>query len=151
MWLTGDIPQELGWTVMVLIPKGTTDTRGIGLLETLWKVVEALIDTRLRTILQLNGVLNGFRARRGAGTAIMELNLAQELASIDQDPLLLVFLDLRKAYDTVGRERLLITLKGYGAGPCMCGLLETFWDRQQVVPRQNGLHGPAFPTTSGTT
>ena len=45
MWRTGEIPQELGWTVLVLIPKGTTYTRDIGLLETLWKVAEALIDT----------------------------------------------------------------------------------------------------------
>ena len=37
--------------VLILIPKGTTDTRGIGLLETLWKVVEVLINTRLCAIL----------------------------------------------------------------------------------------------------
>ena len=80
----------------------------------------------------------------------MELKLAQDLTSIYQDPLLLVLLDLRKAYDTVDRERLLITLEGYGTGPCPCGLLETFWDRHQVVPRQNGFHGPAFSTTRGT-
>ena len=35
--------------------------------------------------------------------AIMDLKLVQELASIDQDPLFLVFLDLRKAYDIVDR------------------------------------------------
>ena len=34
-----EIPQELGWTVLVLIPKGTTNKFGIGLLETLLKVV----------------------------------------------------------------------------------------------------------------
>ena len=45
MWRTGEITQDLGWTVLVLIPKGTNVTRGIGLLETLWKVVEVLIDT----------------------------------------------------------------------------------------------------------
>ena len=33
----------------------------------------------------------------------------------------------------------------------LCGLLETFWDCQQVVPRQNGFHGPIFPATKGTT
>ena len=33
----------------------------------------------------------------------------------------------------------------------MCGLLETFWDCQQVVPRQNGFHRLAFPVTRGTT
>ena len=77
MWRTGEIPQELGWTIPVLIPKGTTNTQDIGLLETLWKVVEALIDTRLRSILQLHDVLNGLRSRRGTGIAIVELNLAQ--------------------------------------------------------------------------
>ena len=40
MWRTGNIPQELGSTVLVLIPKETTDTQVPGLLETLWKVVE---------------------------------------------------------------------------------------------------------------
>ena len=50
MWCMGDTPQELGWMIMVLILKGTTDTRGIGLLETLWKVVEALIDTCLASL-----------------------------------------------------------------------------------------------------
>ena len=65
----------------------------------------------------------------------MELKLAQELASIDQSPLFLVFMDLRKAYDTMYRERLLIRLDGYGVGPHQCELLETFWDRQKGFPR----------------
>ena len=43
MWRTEEIPQDMVWTALVLIPKGATNTRGIGLLETLWKVVEALI------------------------------------------------------------------------------------------------------------
>ena len=58
----------------------------------------------------------------------MELNFDQYLASIDQDPLFLVFLYLRKSYDTVDRYRLIVALEGYGAGPLMCGLLQTFWD-----------------------
>ena len=61
------------------------------------------------------------------GTAILELKLAQELASMDQDPLFLVFLDLKRSYDTVDCGRLLTILGGYGSSPCMCRLLETFW------------------------
>ena len=68
---------------MVLIPKGTTDTQGIGLLETLWKVVEALIDTHLRSSLQMHDVLHRFRFGKGTGAAIMELSLTKELSSID--------------------------------------------------------------------
>ena len=82
--------------------------------------------------------------------AVMELKIAQELASIDQDSLFLVLLDVRKAYDTVDKERLLITLEGYSAVPCLCGLVETFWYHQQVVPRQNGFHGLEFPAKGGT-
>ena len=113
--------------------------------------MEALIDTCIRESLQMHNVLHGFRSRRAMGMDIMELNPAQELASIDQSPLFLVFLDLRKAYDTVDQERLIITLEGHGAGPCLCGLLETFWGHQQVMPRHNGFHGPEFPVTRGTT
>ena len=32
MWRTGETPQELGWTVLVLIPKVSNDTWGVGLL-----------------------------------------------------------------------------------------------------------------------
>ena len=110
-----------------------------------------LIDTCLFAILQMHNVLHRFRARRGTGTAIMELKLAQDLVSIYQDPLFLVFLDFRKASDTVDRDRLLVTLEGCGEGPQVCGLLETFWGYQQVVRRQNGFHGPAFPATRVTT
>ena len=35
------------------------------------------------------------------GTTILELKLAQELDSMEQNPLFLVFLDLHKAYYTV--------------------------------------------------
>ena len=79
----------------------------------------------------------------------MELKISQEIASIDQDPLFLVFLDLRKAYDTMDWDCLLITLEGYGTGPWLCGILETFWDCHQVVPMQNGFHRPTFPPTRG--
>ena len=73
-----------------------THTRGISLLETLWKVVEVLINTHLQASLHMHDVLHRFRDGRVTGTATMELNLAHELVRIGQSPLLLVFLDLRK-------------------------------------------------------
>ena len=56
----------------------------------------------------------------------MELKLSQELSGLCQSPLVLVFLELREAYDTMDRERVLITLEVYGAGLLLCGILETF-------------------------
>ena len=33
----------------------------------------------------------------------------------------------------------------------MCGLLETFWSHQQVIPIHNGYYWPAFPAKWVTT
>ena len=151
MWQTGNIPQELGWTVLFLINKGTTNTRGIGLLDTLWKVVEVLIETCLRASIQFHYVLHGDRSRRGTGTAITKLKLAHDLDRVYHKPLLLVLLDLWKSYNTVEMEHFIQTLEGYRVGPRMCGLLKTYLAHQKVVPRQNVYHGPALPYTRGTT
>ena len=77
----------------------------------------------------------------------MDPNLAQELANVDQEPLLLVFLDPRKYYDMVCHGRLIRTLEGYGEVPKMYKLLATLWDHQEVFKRQNRYHGPKFKAT----
>ena len=64
----------------------------------MWKVVGAIIDTRLRESVHLYNVLHGLKKGRGTGTAILDLKLAQELASLDREPLFLVFLYLQKSY-----------------------------------------------------
>ena len=69
---------------------------GIGLLEVILKVVEAIIDTQINMVVMFHSVLHLFCASRGMGTAIMELNMAHELTIIYQYPLLLVFLYLRE-------------------------------------------------------
>ena len=109
-------------------------------------MVGDFIDTCMCTSLQFHDVLHRLHAVRETGMAIMELKLAQDLSKVDHSPLFLFLLDLRKAYNTVDRERLI-----YGAGPLLCGLLDTFWYHQQAVLRQNGFHGPAFPATWITT
>ena len=85
------------WTILVLIPKGNIDTRGIGLLDRLWKVVEDVIDTRLWASIQFHNVLHGLHTERFTEKATMYLKISQYLISVNQDPLFLVFLYLRKA------------------------------------------------------
>ncbi len=68
------------WVMVVLIPKGGGDYRGIGPLEPLWKVMEILMDRRLDSI-EFHDCLRGFLANRGTGTATTEAKLAQQLAT----------------------------------------------------------------------
>ena len=36
---------ELIWNILVLIPKGNEYNQGINMIDVMWKVVEAIIDT----------------------------------------------------------------------------------------------------------
>ena len=51
---------KLGQTVLVLIPKVNADNGGIRMLEIVWKVVEAVIDTQIKAVVQFHDVLHGF-------------------------------------------------------------------------------------------
>ena len=52
IWERGEIPQQMRWMTVVLIPKGGGDFRGIGLLELepFWQSIEILIDRRLQVV-----------------------------------------------------------------------------------------------------
>ena len=62
---------------MILVPKGNIDTQWIGLLKVLWKVIGAIIDTRIKKAVTFHDVFNGFHVGRGMGTATMEIKFAQ--------------------------------------------------------------------------
>ena len=82
---------------------------------------------------------------------MMYLNLAQELIIVDQDPLFLVLLDLKKSCDNLDRGCLLKTLEGYGVGVKVWDILLDFCEQQEVVTQKNGYHGPHFRAVRVTT
>ena len=108
-WTHGEIPRQLLWIIVILIPKGGGDYRGIGLLEPIWKVIERIINHRLDAF-NLHDSLHGCRNKRGTGTVIIEAKLAQQLLHLELKPFYSVFLDLRKAFDAMDRERCILIL-----------------------------------------
>ncbi len=134
VWDKGKIPIQLGWVVTVLIPKGGGDYCGSGLLEPIWKVIKRLMDHWLKAI-ALHDSLHGYRNGQGTGTVVIEAKLAQQLAHIEQDPFYGVFIDLKKAFDVMDRERCLLILKGHGMGPNRRRLICQFWDKATNVCR----------------
>lgn len=114
---TGKIAHEVKWSLLALLPKPDGSMRGVGLIEVIWKLTEAIIDTRVKECIKFHDMLHGFTTTRGTNTAILEAKLQQEYANISQIPLFQVYLDLRKAYDKLHRKRALATLEAYGMGP----------------------------------
>ena len=70
---------------------------------------------------------------------------------MEQEPLYQVFIDLRKAYDHLDRERCLAIMTGYGVGPKLLHLQTKFWEQAQMVCRAGGSFGKPFCAYRGVT
>ena len=111
------------YSTVVLLPKSDGGQRGIGLQDTLWKVVSAIVDSRCKSKIEFHDALHGYVAHRGTGTAIAEPKLFQQLAAISQRTSWEVFVDLRKAFNCVDRPCTLEILEQYGVGPWVLRIL----------------------------
>ena len=83
--------------------------------------------------------------------ATIKAKLAQSLAWGDQCPLYQIYVDLKKAYNALDRERTLIILAAYGVGPRMLRLQKHFWDTAKLVCRTGGNYGEPFNAERGVT
>ena len=121
----GNLAEEATWQAVILMPKGKTDYRGIGLVEVMWKVVAEILNLRFTASITYHDFLHGFPADRGTGTATLEAKLLQQLAALREEVLYVIFLDLHKAYDALERSSCLEILEGYGIGPRARNILKT--------------------------
>ena len=131
----GRLLTECMWQMVVLIPKGNGGFRGNGILEVLWKALLRVINRRIRAAVKFHGVLHGFWVGWGMGTASLETKLLQQLTDMREEVLYKVFLNLRKAYDELDRERCMEILVGYGVGPRTERILRQYWDHLSMVAR----------------
>ena len=51
--------------MLLLISKENVDTWGINILEGVWKVVGAVIDNQIKSLVQFHDILHGFCAWKG--------------------------------------------------------------------------------------
>ena len=84
-------------------------------------------------------------------TATLEAKMVQHLSGIAHELLLDLFLDVRKAYDSIYRGGCLEIFRGYGMGPNLDQLLKSYWKRQRIVPKAGKCLGTAFGTGRGVT
>src|SRR5664279_4118418 len=78
--------------------------RGIKLLEHVMKILEGVIDGRVRRIVKVDDMQLGFTAGKGTTDAIFVVMQLQEIYLAKKKDLWMAFVDLEKAFDRVPRE-----------------------------------------------
>lgn len=117
IWSSGLIPQN--WKHSIIIPILKPDKnkfevksyRPISLLNTLAKILEKIIDSRLRWFLEKNNILddhqNGFRRHRSTTNSLHDIQEEIHSTLEAKHTMCLIALDISKAYDTTWRPRIL--------------------------------------------
>jgi hypothetical protein len=108
------------------------------------------MDCRLDAI-KLHDCLHGCRANRGTGTAVIKAKMVQQLLYLELKPFYGVFLDLKKAFESMDWECCIMILEGYGACPWMIRLIQGHWGDAIMVCRSSGNYGTPFKAGRGVT
>jgi exonuclease III len=119
-WQEGNMPED--WKVGIIIPvyKGKGDPlecssyRPIKLLEHAMKVLEKVIENRLRKLVDIDEMQRGFMPGRCTTDAIFTLRTMIEKHLEKNKELWAAFVDLEKAYDSVPREAIWWALRKQG-------------------------------------
>ena len=99
---------------------------------------------RIGAAVDFYDMLHGFRSGRGTGTPSLESNLLHQITIIREEVLCEVFLDLRKAYRSLERERRMEIPVGYSIRPRTERLLHLDWDHLQMVAQTGQYNGSPF-------
>ena len=148
----GEIPKAFTFGVLVIIPKDDKGgVRGIGLLETMHKLVSQVINMRMNSTIKFCESVHGFRRNRGTFTAIGEAKIKMQMAACSSETVYQVYIDLRKAYDSIDRNRVLRILEEYGVGPNVRRYIKSIWDSQIFLLRQAGFYSDPLDVERGCT
>ena len=120
-------------------------------MEVLWKAISEIINRRISYSIQFHDALYGFCAGRGTGTATLEEKLPHQLIFMRETVLHSIFLDLRKAYHALDRDRCLYILEEYGVGPRTLYILQKYWAWVQMAAKAGGHYIHVFQSHRGIT
>ena len=140
----GAVPEEVAWATMVFLPKGKAVYLGIGITKVVWKVCTTVVNCRLKRSVTLHDALHGFRSGRFTGIATLESKLVHQLEGIAHEPLFQVFLDMRKAYDSLYRGRFMEIIWVCGMGQRTARLISHHWDKRMFILKAKMFLGTPF-------
>jgi hypothetical protein len=156
VWKVGSVPYEWRDSIVIPIPKKGDAThcdnnRGISLLCVAGKVFGGIMQTRMKIFAESRLLEEqcGFRSNRGTVDMIFVARQLQERAGEYGLNINWVFVDLKKAFDSVNRDAMWLVFKKYGIPNHFINLLKSLHVGMQVVVEFDGKHSPPFTVNSG--
>lgn len=138
MLATGTVPPSLGEGRTIPIPKkGNADDvsnlRPITIYSVIRRIIERILDKRLREQVQLNHNQRGFQiGLPGCHMNSSLINACLTKSKEDKSDLVVVFLDLTKAFDRIGHSHLELCLKSRGVSKNMARLIMALLSNNKI-------------------
>ena len=145
VWLERRVPQEWIDAILVPIPKkgnlhSCDNWRGIALLDVVGKLVARIVQSRLQIVAEqeLPESQCGFMRGRDCTDMIFVVRQLAEKAVEHQATQYLVFVDLKKAYDSVPREVMWMVLRKMGVPEVLVEIVQSFHSDMKARVRLEG-------------
>ena len=155
---SGNFPQK--WKMATVIPlfKGgsrsdVSNYRPISLLPLPGKLLEKVVHTRISQFLENNDLLcheqNGFRKNRSTTHSIVNLTNSILNAVNNQDTCLAIFIDFKKAFDTVNHKILLAKIEHLGIKGELLVWISNYLHNRAQRTFANNILSPTLPVSCG--
>jgi hypothetical protein len=151
----GKMPEDWSKSWLVSIYKGKGDAmecgsyRGIKLLEHAMKVFERVIESRVRSRCDIDGMQFGFRAGKGTTDAIFVVRQMQEKYLKRKRELWMAFVDLEKAFDRVPRQVVWWALRKVGVGECLVKVIQSMYEGAETAVKLKDGESKGFGVKVG--
>ena len=156
VWREGEVFKDWKDAGIVPVPKkgnlqSCDNWRGISLLDVVGKVMGRIIQERLQVIAEqlLPDSQCGFRRGRGCVDMIFVARQLMEKTREHEDSLFMMFVDLKKAYDSVPRNALWTVLAKCGVPPTMLSIIRSFHEGMQAGVRVGSAVTNCFEVRNG--
>ena len=156
IWREGKVVTDWKNAVVVPIPKKGNlqlcdNWRGISLLDVVGKIFARIIQERLQTIAEyiLPESQCGFRKGRGCVDMIFVARQLMEKAIEHGETLFVLFVDLKKAYDSVPRQALWKVLMKCGVPTRMLGIIQSFHQDMNAEVRVGSAMSESLEVKNG--
>ena len=140
---------------MVSVYKGKGDAlecgsyRGIKLLDKVMKVLERIIEKRVRKEVHIDDMQFGFRQGKRTTDAIFIVRQMQEKFLAKKQELWMAFVDLEKAFDMVPREVVWWALRKLGVKEWLVKVIQAMYESVTTAVRLGEGESEAFPVRVG--